>query len=197
MKIQGNRLTISPIKLKDIYSMLDWGRHENPLLFDYNFPPLSNSEIKQWYFIKNMGIRKKYYSVFNKDNILVGYMGIKNIKRFKKEATLGIVFDPNYVNQGYGTQAINLYLNHYFNKMKMKRMYLDVAQFNKRAIQCYEKIGFKKFDAYSEEFFNQNLDLNNQYYLEEESSFEIKDKKIYNYINKMKIDRKSFQESRM
>lgn len=194
MGIKGGRLTISSIKLEDVYYMANWGQHDNPLLFDYNFPSLSDSEIKQWYCLKTIGIRKKYYGILNENNILIGYMGIKNIRRFKREATLGIVFDPNYVNQGYGTESINLYLNYYFNKMKMRRMYLDVAQFNKRAIQCYEKNGFKKFDVYLEEFFNQNLDLNSPYFLEEKSSFKIKDAKIYNYINKMKVDKKDFKK---
>lgn len=194
MGIKGGRLTISSIKLEDVYYMTNWGKHENLLLFDYNFPLLSDSEIKQWYYLKTIGIRKKYYGILNENNILIGYMGIKNIRRFKREATLGIVFDPNYVNQGYGTESINLYLNYYFNKMKMKRMYLDVAQFNKRAIQCYEKNGFKKFDVYLEEFFNQNLDLNSPYFLEEKSSFKIKNAKIYNHINKMKVDKKDFKK---
>ncbi len=64
----------------------------------------------------------------------------------------------------------------------MKIMYLEVAKFNKRAMRCYEKSGFSTVDMYLDRFFNQNLDLKDPYYLEESSSFVIRDGKVYNYI---------------
>lgn len=192
MEIRGERITIVPIKLKDAYSMMNWGEHENPLLFDYNLPPLTDKEIQEWYYFKTLGNNKRYYSVFNEENQFIGYMGIKNIRRIRKKATLGIVFDPNYVNQGYGTEGIIAYLNYFFNEMRMKTLYLEVAKFNKRAIQCYEKSGFKVIDVYLEEFFNQTIDLDSPYFLKEKSSFVIDDGKVYNYIYKMKIDKRTY-----
>ncbi len=69
----------------------------------------------------------------------------------------------------------------------MKIMYLEVAKFNKRAMRCYEKSGFSTVDMYLDRFFNQNLDLKDPYYLEESSSFVIRDGKVYNYIYIMQI----------
>ena len=196
MEMRGERIRISPLKLEDVYFMMNWGEHKNPLLFDYNLPPLSDSDIKEWYHYKTMGSSKKYYSVFNEENRFIGYMGIKHIRRIRREATLGIVFDPNYVNQGYGTEGIITYLDYYFNEMRMKRLYLEVSKFNKRAIKCYEKSGFKVIDVYLEKFFDQSIDLNNEYYLKEKSSFVIEGGRVYNYIYKMKIDKKIYLKER-
>jgi RimJ/RimL family protein N-acetyltransferase len=196
MEIRGDRLKIAPITIEDAYAMRQWGTHENPLLFDYNLPPLSDEEIKEWYYYKTIGSNKRYYSVYNEENNFVGYMGIKHIRKMLREATLGIVFDPNYLNRGYGTEGIITYLNYFFNEMKMKTMYLEVAKFNKRAIRCYEKSGFKVIDVYLDEFFDQNLDLNDPCFLSEKSSFVIRNGKIYNYIYKMKIDRKAYLKER-
>jgi RimJ/RimL family protein N-acetyltransferase len=157
---------------------------------------MNDSELHGWYNIKTFGRSKEYYGVTNKEGKLVGYMGIKNIKKIKKEATLGIVFDPNHINKGYGTEAITTYLNYYFNEMKMKTLLLEVAKFNKRALRCYEKSGFVVIDVYLDKFFNQDMDLTDPYYLQEKSSFVIKGGKIYNYIYKMKVDRKSFLKER-
>lgn len=192
IKIKGERVNIRPIKLKDAYFMANWGKHKNPLLFDYNLPPLTNKEIKEWYQFKTRGNNRIYYSVFNEQNRFIGYMGIKNIRRILRQATFGIVLDPNYVNQGYGTEAIMTYLNYFFNEMNMRVLYLEVAKFNKRAIQCYEKSGFKVIDVYLDEFFDQNIDLNNPYFLNEKSSFVIENGKVYNYIYKMKIDKNTY-----
>lgn len=192
MEIKGERIRIAPLELKDAYSMTSWGLHKNPLLFDYNLPYLSDEDIEDWYHYKTNEKNQKYYSILNKDNRLIGYIGIKNIKKIWKTAVLGIVFDPNYVNQGYGTEGIITYLSYYFNTMKMKTLYLEVAKFNKRALRCYEKSGFHIIGVYLDEFFDQNLDLNNPYFLQEESSFVIKGGKIYNYIYKMKIEKKDY-----
>ena len=196
MEIIGNRIKLKPIKLEDVYQMRNWGTHKNPLLFDYNLPPWTDWELEEWYKYKTGSIRSKYYSVFNEEDKLIGYIGIKNIRRFFKQATLGIVIDPNYVNMGYGTEIIQTYLYYFFNEMNMKTMYLEVAKFNKRAMKCYEKCGFSVVTMYSDEFFDQNLNLEDPYYLDEKSSFVIKNGKIYNYIYKMKIDRKTYLKER-
>lgn len=192
MDIRGPRIGIRKLKLEDVFQMRKWGYHESPLLGDYNFPDMNDRELKLWYKLKTIGWYNKYYGIFNEENKLIGYMGIKSIRRIKRESTLGIVFDPNYVSMGYGTECLSIFLNHYFTKMKMKRMYLEVAEFNKRAYRLYEKMGFKPVGYYLDEFYDKRLDLSNRYYLDEKSSFVITDKKIYNYIYKMKLDKKTF-----
>lgn len=194
MDIKGPRIRISPIRLDDVYEMRKWGYHFNPLLGDYNFPKMNDKEIKLWYKYKTSGWRNKYFAVFNEEGTFIGYMGIKEIKQIRKESTLGIVFDPNYIDKGYGTETLYTFLKYYFNELGMRRMYLEVAEFNKRAYRLYSNMGFKQVGYYLDIFFNQNLDLTNPYYLKEKSSFVIKDKKIYNYIYKMKLEKQDFEQ---
>lgn len=194
MKIKSKRLTIRPLIIEDVYRMRSWGRHETPLLGDYNFPDMTDKEIQKWFRYKTYKWTNKYYGVINEENKLIGYMGIKGIKRIKRESTLGIVFDPNYMNRGYGTETLVLFLKYYFKEMKMKSMYLEVAEFNRRAYRVYEKLGFKNVGYYLDLFHDSSLNLNNPYFIQEKSSFVITDKKIYNYIYKMKINKKDFIE---
>lgn len=176
--------------------MREWGYHENPLLEDYNFPKLNDKDIKMWYRVKTGKLSNRYYSIRNENDQLIGYMGIKNIKRFTRESTLGLVLDPDQVDKGYGTEILETFLKCYFTQMKMRRMILEVAEFNNRAFRVYEKIGFKSVGYYLDEFFDQYVDFSNPYYLKEKSSFVIKDEKIYNYIYKMVLDKKSFFQLR-
>ncbi len=194
--IRGKRIVISDLQLEDVHEMRGWGTHENPLIEDYNFPPMSDKEIKIWYRMKTNRFLNRYYGIRNEEGKLIGYMGIKSIKLIRRESTLGIVLDPNYVDKGYGTEILDLFLKYYFTEMKMRRMILEVAEFNKRAYRVYEKIGFRPVGYYLDEFFDSGLDLSNPYYLEQKSSFVITDKKIYNYIYKMVIDKKRFFELR-
>ena len=195
MVIKGDRVTIKPLMLDDVYTMRQWGRHENPLIGDYNFPDMTNKEIVKWYKEKTRCWKNKYFGIYNEMDIFIGYMGIKDIKLFRKESTLGLVFDPNYVSKRYGTETLSTFLKYYFTEMKMKRMYLEVAEFNKRAHKLYQNMGFKTEGYYLDYFYDQKLNLNNPYYLEEESSFVISNKKIYNYIYKMKLEKEDFFET--
>ena len=80
--------------------------------------------------------------------------------------------------------------------MKMRKMILEVAEFNKRAYRVYEKMGFQPAGYYLDEFFNQGLDLTNPHYLAEKSSFVIDGEKIYNYIYKMTLHKRRFFQMR-
>lgn len=192
MRLKGERVTIRPLRVEDVFYMRNWGFHDNPLLSDYNFPTMTDNEVHTWFKYKTLPWFNRYFGVLNEEKRLIGYMGIKNIKQVKKESTLGIVFDPNYVDQGYGSETLKLFLNYYFKHLKMKRMYLEVAEFNKRAYKAYWNLGFKPVGYYLDEFHDTNLDLNNSYFLKHKSSFVIKGKKIYNYVYKMKLSKDEF-----
>ena len=153
---------------------------------------MTDSEVDTWYKYKTLPWFNRYYGVLNEENRLIGYMGIKNIRKVKKESTLGIVFDPNYVSKGYGSETLRVFLDYYFKQLKMKRMYLEVAEFNKRAYKVYENIGFKPIAYYLDEFHDTTLNLDDPYYLNHKSSFVIKGKKIYNYVYKMKLSKGDF-----
>lgn len=196
MELRGNRVKIVPMELKHVYNLRNWGYHENPLLADYNLPDLTDDELEDWYYYKTNKFNQKYFSVFNEENRMIGYFGIKKVRKLFKDAMLGIVFDPNYTNQGYGTESIGVFLDYYFNVLNMKKLYLEVTKFNKRALRCYEKSGFKIVDEYLYEFFDQEIDTNNPYFVQEQSSFVIKRGKIYNYIYKMEIDKKTYLRER-
>ena len=192
MRIEGKRIMRKRLELDDVYAMRNWGYHSNPLLADYNFPILNNEEVKKWYRLKTKFFLNKYYGIFKKDKVLIGYMGIKNIKLIRGQSTLGIVLDPNYIDRGYGSEILRCFLDYYFNRMNMKRMYLEVAKFNKRAYRLYKNMGFTTTSYYLDEFFNPDLDLNNNYYLNSKSCFVIRGKKIYNYIYQMRLEKDIF-----
>jgi diamine N-acetyltransferase len=192
MELRGARIVIRPLRLEDVFYMRNWGHHENPLFSDYNFPEMDDNGIRDWFSYKTSSIFNKYYGVCNKENHLIGYIGIKGINLLLKKSTLGIVFDPNHIDKGYGTEALKLYLGYYFTEMKMKTMHLEVTEYNQRAYHCYRKLGFKVEGYYLDDFHDQDLDLTNKYYLEAQSSFVIVNKKIYNYIYKMMLDREDF-----
>ena len=156
-------LSVKPLKPKDVLQMTQWGEHEDIRLMHYNFNYESTYDCYRWYRLKNKFLRKYIFGIYTED-ILVGYITLKNINWLFRKAEMGIVLDPSKVNRGYGTKAIKAYLKIVFNKYKMKKIILRVAAFNKRAKRAYEKVGFQIFKETYEVYEEQEILLSNEDY---------------------------------
>jgi RimJ/RimL family protein N-acetyltransferase len=86
------------------------------------------------------------FSVFDRDKgILIGEIGISSIDTQNKHAEIGMAIgDRGYWGKGYGQDLVKTILDYCFTTLKLNKVYLDVWQENKRAINCYLKSGFKQ-----------------------------------------------------
>ncbi|NBI06554.1 GNAT family N-acetyltransferase [Senegalia massiliensis] len=195
MSVYSNRLKIEELKLDDVYQMNNWGRHGSLLFKDYNFPNMNDKQIFDWYKFKVKNKNKKSYSIKLTSGKLIGYLTIREIKRFRKISTLGLVLDPNYMNNGYGTESLIIFLNYYFQNLKMKKMILQVAKFNKRAIRCYEKCGFRLLTEYYDCMDIQDIDLYRELPKEQVTdNFKVRNGIKYMGFYKMEIAYKEYKK---
>jgi len=155
----GEETYIKKLERKHVDIMQEWGRHSDPLFYCYNFPYMNTKESDYWYKTKTLPFLKRCFVVFNNNNQLVGYISLRDIKLFRRTSELGIVFDPDEISQGYGSDGLKAFLNYYFGVLKMKALYLKVSAFNKRAQRCYEKCGFKSIGIILDEFEDQSLPI--------------------------------------
>lgn len=154
---RGKTTYIVKLERKHVDIMQSWGAHTDLLFQCYTFPKMSESQKDYWYFQKNYSFTKKSFAVFNQEDQLVGYISLRNIRIFRRTSELGIVFDPNNLNKGYGTDSLMSFISYYFDTMKMNQLNLRVAQFNKRAYQCYLNCGFVEKGIEYNEFEDPNL----------------------------------------
>lgn len=159
----GQKTKIRGLLREDVDKMQLWSKHTEPLFFHYNFPRMNKAERDNWYKIKTVKWKKKSYAIENMEGQVIGYLLIRDIQWFRRESELGIVLNPQHMNQGYGTDAIQAFLHFYFTEMKMQAIYLRTAKYNIRAQRCYEKCGFKTIeekdfafeDQYAEIFYKE------------------------------------------
>lgn len=159
MHMRGEKVSIRKLVREDVDKMQYWSMHEDPLFFHYNFPKLNERQRDEWYKIKTKRFRKKCFAIENQEYEVVGYVGIRDIKWIQRKSEMGIVLDAKYMNKGYGTEAILLFLDYYFRVLKMKKIVLRVAKFNKRAIQCYTNCGFTALKENLDEFEDQYAEI--------------------------------------
>ena len=77
------------------------------------------------------------------DDRVIGEIGLGGINWTNREAFVGIgIGERDLWGKGYGTDAMRLILRFAFAEMNLKRVSLDVFEYNLRAIRSYEKVGF-------------------------------------------------------
>ena len=190
---RGMKISLEPLKLIHVYEMKDWTRYENPLFHGYNFPDLDDYEIRKWFNAKTGEKNCITFSiVLNDSRKTIGIISIKDIRNLLKVASLGISFDSKHINKGYGTDAIKILLRYYFEVMRMRIIYLDVAKHNNRAMNCYKKCGFKKVKEYimkDEEIEIEDININDV-----ENYFTFKNNRLYLYCYRMKLTKNDYGE---
>lgn len=89
---------------------------------------------------------QSFFIVRKEDDELIGTVGLHQINNINRTATLGIfIGEHDGRNKGYGTETIRLILEYGFRYLNLNNIKLDVMEFNKRAIACYKKCGFKEY----------------------------------------------------
>jgi RimJ/RimL family protein N-acetyltransferase len=145
--LKGERVTIRPLTRQDLRTMSKWPSFDDPLYRLFDWPKRSELSDDLWFHQLMRDKSRVYYAVDNEADMLIGRLSLRDIKK-RASARLGIGFGPQYVGQGYGTEALGLFLRYYFQEMRFERMVLDVAAVNVRAVRCYERCGFKHVDEH-------------------------------------------------
>lgn len=192
MEIRAEGFVIRELKPEDRFQLRKWKDFDDPLFFGYNYSDMTDNELYYWFFVKQFPFRSKYFAAIDDNGFMFAYFGMKEINRFTSSSKLGIVMEKSYVSKGYGYSIMKLFLDYYFNHLSMKRLVLEVNEWNTRAIKLYEKLGFIYYGDYMQRFENQYIDLDDSLYDDIRDSFIVKNGNIYNRILKMSLTKNAF-----
>jgi RimJ/RimL family protein N-acetyltransferase len=143
MNLLGQRITIRSMKLEDLDAMMQWRPFADPLYRPFDFPRQRRADHKRWFEWRRRDPSRRLYTIVNEDRKVIGSLTLRDIDG-RRSARLGITIGADFVSQGYGTEAMYLFLDHYFGEMGFAVMILDVAATNLRAVRCYQTIGFRE-----------------------------------------------------
>lgn len=141
MLLQGPRVTVRPLTRDDLKQMAAWRPFDDPLLGDANWPLRSLRELDHWYNRCSRDPRRLLCAVTDGSGRLIGSITLRE-RDGLRSARLGITLGADFVDQGFGTEALNLFLDYFFGELGFEKMVLDVVGYNQRAIRVYQKLGF-------------------------------------------------------
>ena len=142
MRLRGPRIQIRPMKRRDIDAMIQWRPFVDPLYQPFDFPRRSRAEQIRWFEWRSKDPNRLLYVIEDEQRQVVGSLTLREIDG-RRSARLGITVGADFVSQGYGTEALRTFLDHYFGKMGFAEIILDVAATNLRALRTYRALGFR------------------------------------------------------
>ena len=145
-KLVGEKCYLSPPSLEDAEKWAEW---DNDLevtipLGPEAYTPYPLERVREG-VRKLMEKERHIFSIIDlKTEKLIGRCLLFDVDQINRKATFGIdIGDKAYWDQGYGQDATRLILDYGFNLLNLHSVMLGTFSFNQRAIQCYEKVGFK------------------------------------------------------
>lgn len=145
MELVGTKVRLRPLAVADLSKMALWNKDaELQSYVDCDLPG-NRDELEIWY---RNNVPDRYYRIYAMETLkgqLIGDLELDHICWIKREAELRIrIGEKGYWCQGIGAEALRLILEYVFTDLQFGRVYLRVYHFNKRAIRCYSKIGFRQ-----------------------------------------------------
>jgi RimJ/RimL family protein N-acetyltransferase len=150
--LSGERIYLSSFHEKDTAKIKDWNDHEElqRLLDALPYKPKTDEEVKKW--INDSGSNFIRFAVRLRENDeIIGYAEIEGILWSHRVGWITIAIgDKSYWGNGYGKEILQRLLAYGFNELNLHRLQLTVFDYNKRAINLYESLGFKQEGTFRE-----------------------------------------------
>jgi len=139
----GPRVRIRPFVRADVDAWQAWPDYDDPLLIGTSPRRMAAEQRSRWFDDITHRQRQLPFAVEDEHGHMIGRIFLRHVRRDEGSAVLGIDLHAGFLSQGYGTEALAAFLQHFFGEMGFARMLLSVAAHNERARRCYESLGFK------------------------------------------------------
>ncbi len=144
----GNLVRLAAIDLEEIAIMVfRQSRDSEFLRLGESGPchPLTKATVKKWYEKDLENDRMIVFAIRTlADDRLIGDVGLGVFFWNHGDTFIGIgIGEREFWGKGYGSDAMKLALDYAFTELNMRRVTLNVFEYNPRAIRCYEKLGFR------------------------------------------------------
>ncbi len=140
----GRRTLLRPLRESDLEKVKEWDDdHEIIEWTGKKFN--SRADLRGW--LRESCLRRSRWAlgVMTVNGRLIGQVELDDISWQRSSAQLKLcIGDKNYWDRGYGSDALQTFLEHVLATTNLSYIYLRVQAENERAIRCYEKCGFVK-----------------------------------------------------
>jgi len=150
------KITYRPLEKKDLILRHRWLNH--PEVRKYLGPEVRDgSDLgyhKEWFenYFQN---EKSRIFIILVDGEPVGNVGLNDIddKVDRNGGVHLVIGEPEFWHRGIGKEAMKFLIDYAFNKLRLHKIFLVVAEHNLAAIKLYEKLGFEQEGTFKDQTF--------------------------------------------
>jgi RimJ/RimL family protein N-acetyltransferase len=140
-------LQIEKFRNKDVGRVCSWIKSERALVQwagpSFSWPMTQKQLRGQLRMAKGKAATLFQFGLY-RGNTLIGYCELARYDRKSQSAHLSrVIISPKHRNKGFAQIMIGSVLKFGFEELGLNRVALGVFDFNKPAIKCYKKTGFK------------------------------------------------------
>jgi RimJ/RimL family protein N-acetyltransferase len=140
-------VAIRPMRRPDVDAFAAWARHSDPLFHHYNPPVLTPAGADElWAFLSGAPAKRRPYAGLLGTR-MVATLVVRDMDPAEGSGELGIMLDAAYLGRGLGRRILGAFVTVLANE-GFRRLHLEVAGYNRRAIAAYLACGFTACDEY-------------------------------------------------
>src|SRR3990172_7134483 len=147
------RIKFRPVTRHDLEAVLRW-RNDPDVSEFLAEESISQREVEDWYehAIDNPNVR--LYAIETENGPFIGYGGLQDIDWGERTASLYIIIgEKGYWDRGYGRATVLQLAALTFEELELNQLDISVLPFNRRAIACYERCGFRRVGVLNDWYF--------------------------------------------
>jgi diamine N-acetyltransferase len=146
MFLVGKRVYLRPLERDDLPLLQLWWNDPELRGLTGETMPTSQAGLESYFERLQNDTSKVWFVIVVKENHLtIGEAGLLRMFFPWRTTDLSVIIGEKTAwNQGFGTEAIHLMLDYAFGYLNFHRVAIGVVGSNVRALQFYEKIGFKQ-----------------------------------------------------
>ncbi|MCC5894414.1 MAG: GNAT family N-acetyltransferase [Alkalibacterium sp.] len=149
-----NKIILTPVEKNDTDYLLEL--FKNPDVMDYWFsePYMNREKYDSSFDARQKDDSVRQFIAYAEDE-RIGYTNLHFINPRHRTAVLAIMLDPDNQGKGYAEDVVRRIIDYGFNQLNLNKITLDVVDFNEKAVNIYEKVGFEIEGKKEQQYFIQ------------------------------------------
>lgn len=146
--LEGDKVELRTLEEEDLEFLRDTINHPDVRKGVYYKTPFNLEEEREWF---EEGDEELVLAICV-DGEITGNIALKDPGK-KESREFGIMIHPDFHGNGYGTEAVELLIDHAFRQMNVHKLTARAHETNGASQRIWEKLGFEREAVHREEVF--------------------------------------------
>lgn len=154
--LEGKRIKLRLLEPKDLEEIVAWRNSDQAYDAFFTHTLLNLDKQTRWYEDQlNDPSQFNFAIVHSETGLTIGMISLYHIDPICKRCEWGRVMigNKNYLDSGYAREAIEVVLEYAFEYLGMHRVQCTAMATNKKVVQLYDSIGFRREGVWREYVF--------------------------------------------